>query len=257
MSVNERDGVAEVLEKRISRRAVRNAALVCLLLSMTAACGDTQNYNQRAGRDGKLCVDGAVCTEGIEGTGTLESASDSPSARADSDAPTPGSGPQDEEPPAQSEPESSEETPTESRTEVSVRYLTEIEPIGGYGNNERDEPAELGDVPLTKSIVFSPGVFGKEVKPLSFNVTTGLTGFRATVGLDGDTLPDYVAQVTITRRDGSTVSSLKLRSGEVHNVSEDVSGAGLITVEVSILEWASDAINSRPKVVLGDGRFVK
>ncbi|WP_406007230.1 hypothetical protein OG440_14325 [Streptomyces sp. NBC_00637] len=229
---------------------------MCLLVSVLAACGETNTYNQHAGRDGKLCVDGAECSDASEAPGTPESASGSPLVQSGSAA----AGPEvtsDGEPPVESEPDEPARTAAESPSDVRVRYLTDIGPIGGYGNNEREDVSRLGDTPLTKSIVFSPGVFGKEVKALSFNIPTGLTEFKATVGLDGETLPDYVAQVDVKRRDGSTVSSLTLRSGEVHAVSEKVTGAGLITIEVTILEWASDAINSRPHVVVGDGRFVK
>ncbi|WP_326786017.1 hypothetical protein [Streptomyces sp. NBC_00151] len=150
-----------------------------------------------------------------------------------------------------------EEPTVEARPDVQVRYLTDDGPIGGYGNNERDDAVLLGDAPLQKSIVFSPGVFAKEVKPLSFNVPAGLTVFKAKVGLDKDTLPGYEAVVGITRRDGSTVKSLTLRTGEVLDVTEDVTGAGAITIDVSIVKWAPDAINSRPGVVVGNGRFVK
>ncbi|NUV58809.1 hypothetical protein [Streptomyces sp. CAI-85] len=242
---------------RVWGRTVRCAALVCLLLPVTVACGETNTYNQQAGRDGKLCADGAVCTEPSRDSDTPVSPSSTPSARGGAEGPSREERTADDEPPTGSEQWPSTGTTPEPRSDVRVRYLTEVKPIGGYGNNEQDKPAVLGDTAVPRSIVFALGVFAKELKPLSFNVPTGLTGLRAKVGLDGDTLPEYVAQVSIRARDGSTLSSLTLRSGEVHDVKEDVSGASLITVEVAILEWAPDAINSRPHIVLGDGRFVE
>ncbi|MFG2310365.1 hypothetical protein ACGFS9_17100 [Streptomyces sp. NPDC048566] len=240
---------------RRPRRAARGAVLLCVLVSAVAGCGETNNIHQQAGRDGKVCVN-AACPEEPEQPGPSASSAASPSA-PESPRESSGDHTTDRETAAGPDPGGDAEEPTAApRPDVRVRYLTDDGPIGGYGNNERSDVAVLGDGPHPKSVVFSPGVFGKEVKPLSFTVPTGLTGFRAKVGLDKDTLPDYVALVAITRRDGSTVTSLTLHGGEVHDVTEDVSDAGLITIDVSIVTWASDAINSRPHVVVGDGRFV-
>ncbi|WP_406838499.1 hypothetical protein ACICHK_24070 [Streptomyces sp. AHU1] len=243
---------------RAWKRAARGSVLLCVLVSVTAGCGATNNISQHAGRDGKVCVN-ADCPEGPEQSRTPETPTDSPSARTSpDDSASEGTSDQDQGATARSDPGGDVEEPTaEVRTDVQVRYLTDDGPIGGYGNDEREDAVLLGDVPFQKSIVFSPGVFGKEVKPLSFNVPAGLTVFKAKVGLDKDTLPDYEAVVGITRRDGSTVKSLTLRTGEVLDVTEDVTGAGAITIDVSIVKWAPDAINSRPGVVVGDGRFVK
>ncbi|MFF9484688.1 hypothetical protein [Streptomyces sp. NPDC014676] len=233
---------------------------MCLLVCVAAGCGDTNNIDAHAGRDGKVCVDGAVCDEDTEEPGTPGPSDGTPSAGSPSsegrfgdDAPD-GDGEASAADPGNDD---SDGVAAESRSDVRVRHLTEIGPIGGYGNNVREEASQLGDTPLSRSIVFAPGYFSKTVKPLSFNVPAGLTGFRATVGLDGETLPDYVAHVGIESRDGTTLTSLTLRTGDVYDVSEDVAGAGAVTISVSILEWASDAVNSRPHVVIGDGRFVK
>jgi hypothetical protein len=232
---------------------------------VAAACGDTNNIDAHAGRDGKVCVDGAVCDEDTEEPGEPGPSDDSPSAGSPSsgepfgdDAPDDGV-PNDDGEASAAGPGNgdSDGTAAETRSDVRVRHLTEIGPIGGYGNNVREDASQLGDTPLSRSIVFAPGYFSKTVKPLSFNVPSGLTGFRATVGLDGETLPDYVAHVGIESRDGTTLTSLTLRTGDVYDVSEEVAGAGTVTISVSILEWASDAVNSRPHVVIGDGRFVK
>lgn len=250
---------------RTWRRAARGPVLACLLVYVVTGCGDTNNIDAHAGRDGKVCVDGAVCDEDTAEPGTPESSDESPSAGsppsddASGDASGDGAPYDDDGEVVAADPGSADsgEAAAEARTDVRVRHLTEIGPIGGYGNNVREDSSQLGDTPLTKSIVFAPGVFSKTVKPLTFNVPTGLTRLEATVGLDDETLPDYVAHVGIENRDGTTLTSLTLRTGDVHNVSEDVAGAGAITISVSILEWAPDAVNSRPHVVIGDGRFVK
>ncbi len=234
--------------------AVRGSVLACLLMCVATGCGDTNNIDAHAGRDGKVCVDGAVCDEGTPEPVTPEPSDESPSSDAPSSDDSGEAATADPEDPGSAP---SEGTAAEARADVRVRHLTDIGPIGGYGNNERADPSQLGGTPLTESIIFAPGVFNKTVKPLTFNVPTGLTRFEATVGLDDETLPDYVAQVDIKNRDGTTLTSLTLRTGDVHSVSEDVSAAGAITISVSILEWASDAVNSRPHVVIGNGRFVK
>ncbi|MBT3154657.1 hypothetical protein HTV45_27935 [Streptomyces sp. CHD11] len=246
---------------RTWRRAARGPVLACLLVCVATGCGDTNNIDAHAGRDGKVCVDGAVCDEDATEPGAPESSEASPSAGSPSSDDPSGDGTPDDDggEVVTADPGSavSGDDPAEARSDVRVRHLTEIGPIGGYGNNVRKDSSQLGDTPLTKSIVFAPGVFSKTVKPLTFTVPTGLTRFAATVGLDDETLPDYVAHVGIENRDGTTLTSLTLRTGDVHNISENVAGAGAITISVSILEWASDAVNSRPRVVIGDGRFIR
>lgn len=142
-----------------------------------------------------------------------------------------------------------------AETQIALRYLTDIGPIGGYGNNEGAGVATMGGAAFTESITFAPGAFNKTVKDLSFNVPTGLGKFKAAVGLSDKTLPDYVAQIDITRRDGSSIASRTLRAGEAQQIEESVASAGSITVKVTVTVWASDAINSRPQIVLGDGLF--
>ncbi|WP_394620113.1 hypothetical protein JNUCC0626_13705 [Lentzea sp. JNUCC 0626] len=141
--------------------------------------------------------------------------------------------------------------------QVALRYLTDIGPIGGYGNFESAGVATIAGVAYTKSVTFSPGVFNKTVKDLSFTVPSGLGRFKATVGLNDNTLPDYVAQIDIMRRDGSSVARKTLRAGESQQIDESVASAGIITVRVAVTVWAADAVNNRPHIVLGDGQFVR
>lgn len=152
--------------------------------------------------------------------------------------------------------ETAVEPPPDATLAPQLRYLTDIEPIGGYGNFTSEDSAQLNETVLSESIVFSPGVFNKNLKDLTFNIPAGLDKFEATLGLRDDTLPGYIAHVDIRRRDGSTVANVTLRVGEVHNVTENVGGAGAITIKVSVVEWDPDAVNSRPRIVVGDGRFV-
>ncbi|MET0234403.1 MAG: hypothetical protein ABW224_07175 [Kibdelosporangium sp.] len=144
-----------------------------------------------------------------------------------------------------------------TETQMELRYLTDIGPIGGYGNNEGAGVATMGGVAFTESITFAPGTFNKTVKDLSFNIPAGLGMFKATVGLGDKSLPDYVAQIDISRRDGSSIASKTLRAGETQRIDESVAGAGSITVKVTVTTWAADAINSRPQIVLGDGQFTR
>ncbi|MEU2053396.1 hypothetical protein [Streptomyces bungoensis] len=247
---------------RVRSTVIGGSVLVCLLMPVVTACGDTNNITQHAGRDGKVCVDNAACQEGA----AESPASETPDASSPSDtepATEPGSGSsagggtEDQASSAAPGPARSGGTPGAAVSDVRLRYLTDVGPIGGYGNNEGKGPSRLGDSVLPQSIEFAPGVFATEVKSLSFNVPSGLTRFQATVGLDQNTLPDYEAHVGIRRRDGTTLADLTLKSGETYPVSEDLGGTNLITIDVEIVHWAKDAINSRPHVVVGNGRFVK
>ncbi|MFF2534484.1 hypothetical protein [Streptomyces cyaneofuscatus] len=139
----------------------------------------------------------------------------------------------------------------------TVQYLTQDGPIGGYGNGIREDSAQLSDGFYDQSIVFSPKLLNKYVKQLSFNVPSGLNKFQAMVGLDTDTMPDYVAQVKITDRSGATIKTLTLHSGESYEVNEDISNTNLITISASVVRWSDDAINNRPRIVVGDGRFTQ
>ncbi|MFE1887233.1 hypothetical protein [Streptomyces microflavus] len=139
----------------------------------------------------------------------------------------------------------------------AVQYLTQDGPIGGYGNNKRKDSAQLSDGFYDQSIVFSPSVHSKNLQPLSFNVSPGLKKFQATVGLDTETMPDYVAQVKITDRNGATIKTLTLRSGQSYEVNEDISNTNLITIAASVTRWSNNAINHRPHIVVGDGRFTQ
>jgi hypothetical protein len=100
-------------------------------------------------------------------------------------------------------------------------------------------------------------VFAKDLTPLSFNVPPGLTQFTAKVALDRNTVPGFTAHVGIKRGDGTTLADVTVSGREVQDVTESLAGTGVITVEVEITQWAPDAVNNRPHVVLGDGRFLK
>ncbi|MBV2357348.1 hypothetical protein KUM39_23745 [Streptomyces sp. J2-1] len=252
-----------------------------LLLPVLTGCGDTNNYSQHAGRDAKMCVNGADCQEGAQpsrstadtaasDTAASDTANMSPSAAsssgsgaggADSPGSADGAGTGDTAPPtdggAPATAGAGAGAGVGGSASLRVKYLTDDGPIGGYHNNEGETATRLGDSPLPESIVFSPGVFAKDVTPLSFNVPSGMTRFRATVGLDARTLPGYVGYVSVTRRDGTTLAARTLRSGVPQSVDESLAGTDLVTIEVKILEWAPDAVNSRPHIVVGDGRFTK
>ncbi|WP_354401176.1 hypothetical protein [Streptomyces sp. PvR018] len=138
-----------------------------------------------------------------------------------------------------------------------MQYLTQDGPIGGYGNNKRKDSAQLSDGFYEQSIVFSPSVHSQNLQPLSFNVPPGLNKFQAVMGLDTNTMPDYVAQVKITDRNGATIKKLTLQSGESYEVNENISDTNLITISASVVRWSDDAISNRPRIVVGDGRFTQ
>lgn len=236
---------------------IGGAAAVCLCLTGITACGETNNITQRNGRDGTVCVD-AECPQAP----VSEAAGESRPPTAPSEDRRAGAEPAAEDTALpQAGPETadsgSQEGPGQDVTaSAQVRYLTDVDPIGGYGNWTREDVAVVAENVLSQSIVFAPSLFSQAPKKLAFKVPSGLGGFRATIGLDDETLPGYVAQVLITRQDGSTVAGRTLRPGEPFEVTESVAGAGTITITLSIVEWASDAVNSRPHVVVGDGRFV-
>ncbi|MEV0949033.1 hypothetical protein [Promicromonospora sp. NPDC050249] len=164
----------------------------------------------------------------------------------------------DADPTFSPEPSGLGESPSKIPTEVSVRYLTDIEPIGGsYGNYADEEVVQMDDKVYSRSIVFTPSYFNSDTKSLDFKVPSGLTTFQADVMLSEDTAPAYTATVEITHSDGSIIDSVTIRYGEVQEVKLGLAGASYITITMSVLEQDSDAMNNRPDIVIGDGRFTK
>lgn len=178
--------------------------------------------------------------------------SDSPSP-----SPTPSETVATEEPtalpPVVDDGEAEETTPPSP----TVQYLTQDGPIGGYGNWRKSGSARLSDGFYDQSVIFSPGVHSNYVLSLSFNVPSGLSKFEAKVGLDTDTMPDYVAQVKIMDRNKSIIKTLTLQSGQTYEVNEDISNTNLVTISASVVRWSDDAIGNRPRIVVGDGRFTQ
>jgi hypothetical protein len=230
----------EHLKELIAGVFVVLAALIGLLgalLSNDSSDGDSKSS---AGESASASVVASPAPSASDSLTPFPVASESITSEESTSAPGPDDGPTDT-----------------SLSGPAVQYLTQDGPIGGYGNNKKKDSAQLSDGFYSESIIFSPSVHSKYLKPLSFNIPSGLNKFQARVGLDTETMPDYVAQVKITDRNGSTIKTLTLRSGESHEVNEDVSGAGLVTIAASVIRWSDDAINNRPHIVVGDGRFTK
>jgi hypothetical protein len=164
----------------------------------------------------------------------------------------------DADPTFSPEPSGLDESPSKISTEVSVRYLTDIEPIGGsYGNYADEEVVQMDEKVYSRSIVFTPSYFNTQTKSLDFKVPSGLTTFQADVMLSEGTAPAYTATVEIAHSDGSIIESVTIRYGEVHQVKLSLASASYITITMSVLEEDSDAMNNRPSIVIGDGRFTK
>lgn len=232
------------LHSRLGRPLVLLATV--LALSGTAACGDTNHVTQHADGDAKACLDDSTCVE-------AEDRPTEPGTRSPETSGPPGgssgeTGSADEPQPP---PDPTRDDPTQPAP-AEPSFLSDLKPVGGFGNDRRAGAAELPGGPYVDSVIFSPRYFGSDDLDLTYNVPAGAKRFHATVGPDIDTEDGFKVLFQVS---GAAVESFTLSPGQTREVDEKLNGAGRITLRIVVTGEPHDAVNASCRAVWGNARF--
>jgi len=136
-----------------------------------------------------------------------------------------------------------------------IRYLSNLRPVGGLGNHKSTGPAVMRQKTYGNSVIFSMKQFSPGRKDVTYNVPAGVNTFKATVGLDDETMDGFSVFFQVSRDGNAVDSGFTLRAGETKAVSEDVSGTRHLTISVEGVEAPDGVVNAPCRAVWGDAAF--
>lgn len=220
-----------------------------LVLSGTAACGDTNNVTQHADGDAKACLDNSTCVESEDRpTEPGKPGTRSPETSGPPDGSSGQTGSTDEPPPPT---DPTRDDPAQAAP-AGPSFLSDLKPVGGFGNDRRAGAAELPDGSYVDSVIFSPRYFGSDDLDLTYNVPAGAKRFQATVGPDIETEDGFKVLFQLS---GAAGESFTLSPGQTREVDAKLNGAGRITLRIVVTGEPPDAVNASCRAVWGNARF--
>ncbi|WP_405586713.1 NPCBM/NEW2 domain-containing protein [Streptomyces sp. NBC_01190] len=136
-----------------------------------------------------------------------------------------------------------------------VRYLSDLDPIGGLGNGESTGSMEMRQQPYGNSVEFSPSYFGAQRLSLTYNIPLHMRYFDATVGLDDRTGVESSVFFQVERNESPVDSGFTLGVDGTKNLHLPISGFQRITITIEVMKRGPDAVNAKLHAVWGNARF--
>lgn len=136
-----------------------------------------------------------------------------------------------------------------------VRYLADLDPIGGLGNWKSTGAAQMRQRTYGNSVVFSPNYFNSTKLDLTYNVPLGMRYFDATVGLDDRTGVDSSVFFQVELDGSPADSGFTLGVDGTKQLHMPLGGAQRLTIRIEVLKRGPDAVNADLHAVWGDARF--
>lgn len=235
---------------KIGGAATLTAAIIAGLFQMAAAGSSSPPPTRQAQAGGS-----GAASPSATGSASPPSASPTPSPAAATTT--------DDPPTLVTTSQSEAVTPGDQPTQTAVTqtsapslvYCSDLVPIGGLGNWEAMESADMGGKTYGNSLIFAPSSFVSARLTMTFNIPAGMRHFRATVGFDDRTLDGAAAFFQIELGQTPVDAGFTLNTGQQKPVDVNITGAQHLTIEVEITERPGGVVNPPLHAMWGDARF--